>query len=45
MRWNALFDDLEAQLAEAEVLGRESEVSERARAELASIGMADRLRG
>jgi hypothetical protein len=45
MRWNALFDDLEAQMAEADVLGRESEVSERARADTAAIGLADRVRG
>jgi hypothetical protein len=45
MRWNALFEDLEAQIAEAEVLGRESEVSERSRADTASIDLADRLRG
>lgn len=45
MRWDALFEDLEAQIAEAAVLGRESEVSERSRADMASIGMADRLRG
>jgi hypothetical protein len=45
MRWNALFDDLEAQIAEADALGRESEISERSRADTASIALADRLRG
>lgn len=45
MRWNALFDDLEAQIAEAEVLNRDSEVAERSRAELASVELAERLRG
>jgi hypothetical protein len=45
MRWNALFEDMEAQLAEAETLVFESEVSERSRADAASIGLADRLRG
>lgn len=45
MRWNALFEDLEAQIAEAQVLNRESEVAERARAELATVELAERLRG
>lgn len=45
MRWNALFEDLEAQIAEADVLNRESEVAERSRAELASVELAERLRG
>lgn len=45
MRWNALFEDMEAQLAEAEALAFESEVSERARADMALVGLADRLRG
>ena len=33
------------QIAEAEVLDRESEVAERSRAELASVELAERLRG
>ena len=45
MRWNALFEDMEAQLAEAETLVFESEVSDRSRADAASTGLADRLRG
>jgi hypothetical protein len=45
MRWNALFEDMEAQLAEAETLAFESEVSERSRADLALVGLPDRLRG
>lgn len=45
MRWNALFEDMEAQLAEAETLAFESEVSERSRADVALVGLADRLRG
>lgn len=45
MRWDALFADMEAQF-DAEIrLGLESEVAERARIELAGIGLADRLRG
>lgn len=45
MRWNALFEDMEAQLAEAETLALASEVSERSRADLALVGLSDRLRG
>lgn len=45
MRWNALFEDMEAQLAEAETLAFESEVSERSRADVALVGLSDRLRG
>jgi hypothetical protein len=45
MRWNALFRDLELQLAEAAVLGMESEIAERSRADLAAIALDDRLRG
>lgn len=45
MRWDALFEDLEAQLASERSLGLESEISERARVEIAGIDVADRLRG
>jgi hypothetical protein len=45
MRWNALFRDLELQLAEAAVLDMESEIAERSRADLAAIALDDRLRG
>jgi hypothetical protein len=45
MRWDALFDDMEAQLASERLLGLESEISERARVETAGIEVADRLRG
>lgn len=45
MRWNALFSDMEAQFAEGERLAVDVEISERARAETASIALADRLRG
>lgn len=45
MRWTALFEDMEAQLVEAETLALESEVSERSRADVGSVGLADRLRG
>lgn len=45
MRWNALFEDMEAQLAEAETLAFESEVSDRSRADTALVGLSDRLRG
>ena len=45
MRWNALFSDMEAQFAEGERLAVDAEISERARAETASVALADRLRG
>ena len=45
MRWNALFEDLELQLAEAGVLGLESEIAERSRADIASMALHERLRG
>ncbi|WP_426996352.1 hypothetical protein [Pseudarthrobacter sp. N5] len=45
MRWDALFDDMEAQFAAGDRLELESEVSERARVDAASIDLADRLRG
>lgn len=44
MRWDALFQDMEAQLAAEQRLALESEVSERVRVELAGIVLADRLR-
>lgn len=45
MRWDALFGDMEAQFAEGERLAVDAEISERARAESASVALADRLRG
>lgn len=44
MRWDALFDDMESQLAEAERLALESEVNERTRAEMVGLPLEDRLR-
>lgn len=44
MRWDALFTDMEAQFAEGGKLAVESEISERARVEAASVVLADRLR-
>ena len=45
MRWDALFNDMESQFAEADRLSMELEVTERARVETASIDLVDRLRG
>ncbi|MFH5878094.1 hypothetical protein [Arthrobacter sp. NA-172] len=45
MRWDALFEDMEAQLASERLLELESEISERARVEIAGIEVSDRLRG
>ncbi|MET3718288.1 MULTISPECIES: hypothetical protein [unclassified Arthrobacter] len=45
MRWDALFNDMEAQFAEDGKLAVEAEISERARVEAASVVLADRLRG
>lgn len=45
MRWDALFGDMEAQLASVDRLDLESEISERSRAEVAGVELADRLRG
>lgn len=45
MRWDALFNDMEAQFAEGGKLSLEAEISERARADAAGVGVADRLRG
>jgi hypothetical protein len=45
MRWDALFDDMEAQLAARQRLDFEAEVTERALVDSAGIELADRLRG
>lgn len=45
MRWEALFDDMEAQLASADRLELEAEIGERSRADVAGVELADRLRG
>ncbi|MBD8044197.1 hypothetical protein H9638_10305 [Arthrobacter sp. Sa2BUA2] len=45
MRWEALFADLEAQLAAAGQSAREAEIADRQRGESAAIQFADRLRG
>ena len=45
MRWDALFTDMEAQFAEGGRLSMEAEISERARADVAGLSLADRLRG
>lgn len=45
MRWDALFEDLEAQLAAGGRLDLDAEVAERARADTAGVELADRLRG
>lgn len=45
MRWDALFNDLESQIAESDRLSLEAEVTERARVELVDTGYVDRLRG
>lgn len=44
MRWDALFNDLESQLAESDRLVLDAEVNERARAEEVNFVLADRLR-
>lgn len=44
MRWDALFADLEAQAGSLEHAERAAEVEERARIEVAAIGLVDRLR-
>jgi len=43
MRWGALFDDLEGQLAAADQRSLESEAAERARMDLREVGWLDRL--
>ena len=45
MRWDSLFDDLEAQFSEEGTRAQEAEISERARVELAQLTLGDRLRG
>lgn len=45
MRWDSLFGDLEAQFSAGRALEKESEITDRARVELAGIDLADRLRG
>ena len=45
MRWDALFDDLEAQLAAADQRGLDAEVADRTRGETAGLTLEDRLRG
>lgn len=44
VRWESLFDDLEAQLAAAEVAERDAELAERTRSAWARTALADRLR-
>jgi len=44
MRWDSLFNDLEAQFLAERALERETEITERARVELATIQLTDRLR-
>ncbi|BCW59457.1 hypothetical protein J2790_000932 [Paenarthrobacter nicotinovorans] len=45
MRWDSLFDDLDAQFSAGHALSAESEITERSRVELAGIELGDRLRG
>ena len=45
MRWDALFDDLETQMAAGYRLDLDAEITERTRAEEAAVELADRLRG
>ncbi|WP_024367837.1 hypothetical protein [Arthrobacter sp. TB 26] len=45
MRWDALFDDLETQMAAGARLDLDADVAERTRAEAAAVELADRLRG
>ena len=44
MRWDALFNDMESQLAEADRLALDAEVGERTRAEMVGLRLDDRLR-
>lgn len=43
MRWDELFEDMEAQLAQAEQRGVETEAAELARAELSRLSLGERL--
>ncbi len=45
MRWDALFEDMEAQLAARQRLDFEAEIAERALVDSAGVELADRLRG
>jgi hypothetical protein len=45
MRWDALFEDMEAELAARQLLDFEAEVAERALVDSAGVELADRLRG
>ena len=45
MRWDALFEDLENQLAAGQRLDLDAEITERTRAEAAAVELGDRLRG
>jgi hypothetical protein len=45
MRWDALFTDLEAQLAASSRLDLDAEIAERTRVESAAVELTDRLRG
>ncbi|MDP9985093.1 MULTISPECIES: hypothetical protein [Arthrobacter] len=44
MRWDALFNDMESQFAEADRLALDSEINERTRAEMVSVPLEHRLR-
>jgi hypothetical protein len=44
VRWDAFFDDLEAQAAALEEADRAAEVDERARGEIAALGLLERAR-
>jgi hypothetical protein len=45
MRWDALFEDLSAQLDARSAAGRAAEVADRSRRELATVDLLDRLSG